>query len=51
MSHYFDPIIRESRIALLREGRIEQVGTLSELRANPKNDWVAAYLSYEMYQT
>jgi len=51
VSHYFDPMIRDSRIALLRDGRIEQVGRLSELRANPKNDWVAAYISHEMIET
>jgi ABC-type Fe3+/spermidine/putrescine transport system ATPase subunit len=48
VSHYFEaPVIRASRVALLRDGRIEQVGTLSELRTNPKNDWVAAFLSDE----
>jgi ABC-type Fe3+/spermidine/putrescine transport system ATPase subunit len=51
VSHYFDAMISESRLALERDGRIEQVGTLSELRANPKNDWVAAYISDEMFQT
>jgi ABC-type Fe3+/spermidine/putrescine transport system ATPase subunit len=44
VSHYFDAA-RASRIALLRDGKIEQIGTLEELRAAPKNDWVAAYLS------
>jgi ABC-type proline/glycine betaine transport system ATPase subunit len=34
-------------VALLRDGRIEQIGTLSELRTNPKNDWVAAFLADE----
>jgi sulfate transport system ATP-binding protein len=48
VSHYVEaPVIRASRVALLREGRIEQVGTLSELRTSPKNDWVAAFLADE----
>jgi ABC-type Fe3+/spermidine/putrescine transport system ATPase subunit len=48
VSHYFEaPVIRASRVALLREGRIEQIGTLSELRTNPRNDWVAAFLADE----
>jgi ABC-type Fe3+/spermidine/putrescine transport system ATPase subunit len=48
VSHYFEaPVIRASRVALLREGRIEQIGTLSELRTSPKNDWVAAFLADE----
>jgi ABC-type Fe3+/spermidine/putrescine transport system ATPase subunit len=52
VSHYFEsPVLRASRVALLREGRIEQIGTLSELRTNPKNDWVAAFLADEAFQT
>jgi putrescine transport system ATP-binding protein len=48
VSHYFEaPVVRASRIALLRDGRIEQIGTLSELRTTPKNDWVAAFLADE----
>jgi len=48
VSHYFEaPVARASRVALLRDGRLEQVGTLSGLRAAPKNDWVAAFLSEE----
>jgi ABC-type Fe3+/spermidine/putrescine transport system ATPase subunit len=45
VSHYSDAVRGAWRVALLREGRIEQVGTLEELQRNPKNDWVAAYLS------
>src|SRR5436190_608596 len=51
VSHYFDTMIRNARIALLREGRLEQVATLSELRAEPENDWVVAYVNHEMFQT
>jgi ABC-type Fe3+/spermidine/putrescine transport system ATPase subunit len=48
VSHYFEaPVVRASRVALLRDGRLEQVGTLPELRTAPKNDWVAAFLSEE----
>jgi ABC-type Fe3+/spermidine/putrescine transport system ATPase subunit len=48
VSHYFEaPVVRASRIALLRDGRIEQVGTLTDLRTSPKNDWVAAFLADE----
>ena len=45
VSHYSDAVRGAWRVALLREGRIEQVGTLEELQRNPKNDWVAAYLA------
>jgi ABC-type proline/glycine betaine transport system ATPase subunit len=46
VSHYlYEPVRYASRIALLREGRIEQVGTFTELQVNPKNDWVAAFLA------
>jgi ABC-type Fe3+/spermidine/putrescine transport system ATPase subunit len=46
VSHYlYEPMRNASRIALLREGRIEQVGTFTELQVNPKNDWVAAFLA------
>jgi len=48
VSHYFEaPVLRASRVALLRDGRLEQVGTMSELRARPANDWVAAFVSDE----
>jgi ABC-type Fe3+/spermidine/putrescine transport system ATPase subunit len=48
VSHYFEaPVVRASRVALLRDGRLEQVGTLSELRTRPANDWVAAFVSDE----
>ncbi len=48
VSHYFEaPVAHADRVALLRDGRIEQVGTLSDLRAAPKNDWVAAFLADE----
>ncbi len=48
VSHYFEsPVLRASRVALLREGRLEQVGALSELRARPSNEWVAAFVSDE----
>jgi sulfate transport system ATP-binding protein len=48
VSHYFEaPVIRASRVALLRDGRLEQAGTLSDLRANPRNDWVAAFMADE----
>jgi ABC-type sulfate/molybdate transport systems ATPase subunit len=51
VSHYFGSLVeRASRVALLREGRIEQAGTLTELRANPKNEWVAAFLADEAFQ-
>ncbi len=48
VSHYFEaPVARASRVALLRDGRLEQVGTLSELRSAPKNNWVELFLSEE----
>jgi len=48
VSHYFEaPVLRASRVALLRDGRLEQVGTLSDLRTHPANDWVAAFVSDE----
>jgi len=48
VSHYFEaPVIRASRVALLREGRLEQVGALGDLRTRPANDWVAAFVSDE----
>ncbi|MBV8882121.1 MAG: ABC transporter ATP-binding protein [Planctomycetaceae bacterium] len=48
VSHYFEaPVLRANRVALLREGRLEQVGSLSELRTRPANDWVAAFVSDE----
>jgi iron(III) transport system ATP-binding protein len=52
VTHFFDaPVASASRVALLREGQVEQVGTLSELRANPKNEWVAAFLAEEEVRT
>ena len=48
VSHYFEaPVLRASRVALLRDGRLEQVGTLTELRTRPANGWVAAFVSDE----
>jgi ABC-type Fe3+/spermidine/putrescine transport system ATPase subunit len=48
VSHYLEaPVTRASRVALLREGRIEQSGTLSELRAAPASEWVASFLADE----
>jgi ABC-type Fe3+/spermidine/putrescine transport system ATPase subunit len=48
VSHYFEaPVLRASRVALLRDGRLEQVGTMTELRTKPANDWVAAFVSDE----
>jgi sulfate transport system ATP-binding protein len=48
VSHYVGDLVeRASRVALIREGRIEQVGTLMELRTSPKNEWVAHFLGYE----
>ena len=52
VSHYYEGrLLRDARVALMREGRLEQIGTLPELRANPKNDWVAAFLADEAIQT
>jgi ABC-type sulfate/molybdate transport systems ATPase subunit len=51
VSHYLGVLVeRASRVALVRDGRIEQIGTLTELRGNPKNDWVAAFLADEAFQ-
>jgi iron(III) transport system ATP-binding protein len=48
VSHYLEsPVARASRVALLREGRIEQEGSLSELRATPRSEWVASFLADE----
>jgi len=48
VSHHLDaPVARASRVGLLRDGRVEQSGSLAELRANPANDWVAAFLADE----
>ena len=49
VSHYFEELIQRSRIALLREGRIEQVATLSELRAEPESSWVSRFV-HEMFE-
>jgi len=44
VGHHLDATVaRASRVVLLRDGRVEQEGTLSELRAAPANDWVAAF--------
>lgn len=32
------------RVALMRQGRIVQIGTMEELRRNPADDWVADFL-------
>jgi ABC-type Fe3+/spermidine/putrescine transport system ATPase subunit len=48
VSHYLEaPVIRASRVALLRDGSLEQVGALSDLRTRPANEWVAAFVSDE----
>ena len=48
VSHHLDaPVARASRVGLLRDGRVEQSGSLAELRAAPANDWVAAFLADE----
>ncbi|HVR85655.1 MAG TPA: ABC transporter ATP-binding protein [Planctomycetota bacterium] len=48
VSHYFEaPVVRASRVALLRDGALEQIGALSDLRTHPANDWVAAFVSDE----
>ncbi len=48
VSHYLEaPVAHASRVALLREGRIEQEGTLAELRGAPRNEWVASFLADE----
>jgi len=48
VSHYLEaPVARASRVALLREGSIEQVGTLAELRTSPASEWVAAFVADE----
>jgi ABC-type Fe3+/spermidine/putrescine transport system ATPase subunit len=48
VSHHLDGLVaRASRVGLLRDGRVEQSAPLSELRARPANDWVAAFLSDE----
>lgn len=44
--HHLDgTVARASRVVLLRDGRVEQEGTLAELRAAPANAWVAAFAS------
>ncbi len=48
VSHHIDaPVARAGRVALLRDGSIEQAGTMAELRAGPRNEWVAAFLAEE----
>jgi ABC-type Fe3+/spermidine/putrescine transport system ATPase subunit len=48
VSHFLEsPVARASRVVLLREGRVEQEGPLSELRAAPRSEWVASFLSDE----
>ena len=44
VGHHLDATVaRATRVVLLRDGRVEQEGTLGELRASPANDWVAAF--------
>lgn len=44
VGHRLDATVsRAARVVLLRDGRVEQEGTLAELRAAPANDWVAAF--------
>lgn len=46
VSHHLEaPVAGAPSVALLRDGRIEQSGTLAELRAAPANDWVSQFLS------
>ncbi|MBI4563783.1 MAG: ABC transporter ATP-binding protein [Planctomycetes bacterium] len=48
VSHYFEtPVLNASRVALLCQGRIEQAGTVAELRENPKSEWVSAFFADE----
>jgi ABC-type Fe3+/spermidine/putrescine transport system ATPase subunit len=48
VTHFFDPVVaRAGRVALLRSGRVEQSGALSDLRSAPQNEWVAAFLGDE----
>jgi ABC-type Fe3+/spermidine/putrescine transport system ATPase subunit len=48
VTHLFDAVVaRASKVALLRSGRLEQSGALSDLRSAPRNDWVAAFLGDE----
>jgi iron(III) transport system ATP-binding protein len=48
VSHAIDGLVaRASRVVLLRDGRVEQSGTLSELRSAPRNEWVAAFVADE----
>ncbi len=48
VTHYFDSLVRRAdRVALLKEGAVEQAGTLSKVKANPRNEWVAAFLADE----
>ena len=45
VSHVLDPLVMgAARVALLREGLLEQCGTLPELRTAPASEWVAAFL-------
>ncbi len=37
------------RVALLRDGRVVQQGTLSELASAPRDDWVATFLGLDGY--
>jgi len=46
VSHHLEaPVARASRVALLREGRVVQVGSLAELRSSPYDDWVSAFVA------
>lgn len=46
VGHRIDATVsRATRVVLLRDGRVEQEGTLAELRGSPANAWVAAFTS------
>ena len=48
VTHTFDAAVaRADRVVLLRDGGMEQVGALAELRTTPRNEWVAAFVSEE----
>ena len=46
VNHHLDGHVASAdRVALLRDGTVEQVGTLEELRTTPRNEWVEAFVS------
>lgn len=48
VSHYLEaPVKYASRVAILREGKVEQVGALDELRSRPASAWVAEFLGVD----